>query len=114
MKSAGPGGPWERYYSLADPVTRERAYEAVQQDLVTKAWRLVRRARLSLALCGRSCGRRARTALSSGGPCRVNPEEFRRGPITAGRAAYGPAYQPPGRPVPVPSEALSRGWLAVP
>jgi hypothetical protein len=37
----------------------------------------------------------------------VNPEQFRRGPITAGESAYSPGYDPSARPVPIPSGTLS-------
>jgi hypothetical protein len=47
-------------------------------------------------------------------PGRVDPEEFRRAPLAAGRAAYGTAYQEPGRAVPVPSTAMSPGTAVRP
>ncbi len=44
----------------------------------------------------------------------VNPEAFRRGPVTAGQAAYSPGYDPSARPVPVPSATLSAAAVTRP
>lgn len=38
----------------------------------------------------------------------VNPEQFRRGPVTPGEAAYSPGgYDPSARPVPIPGGTIS-------
>lgn len=47
-------------------------------------------------------------------PGHVSPEAFRRGPVTAGEAAYGVSYDPSARPVPVPSSALSAASVTRP
>jgi hypothetical protein len=44
----------------------------------------------------------------------VNAEQFRRGPIADGEAAYSPAYSQPGRAVPVPSATLAPGMATRP
>ncbi len=44
----------------------------------------------------------------------VSAEAFRRGPVTAGEAAYGIDYDVSGRPVPVPSETLSAAAIGRP
>ena len=44
----------------------------------------------------------------------VSAESFRRGPVTAGEAAYSPAYEAPGWSVPVPSAVLGPGMIARP
>jgi hypothetical protein len=44
----------------------------------------------------------------------VHPEQFRRGPITGGEAAYSPGYEAPARPVPVPSATLAPGMISRP
>jgi hypothetical protein len=44
----------------------------------------------------------------------VSAEEFRRGPVTAGEAAYGVNYEPPARPVAVPSATLDPGMISRP
>lgn len=45
-------------------------------------------------------------------PHRMDPEEFRRPPVTSGHAAYSPGYASPGRPVPVPDSALAPGMAS--
>ena len=47
-------------------------------------------------------------------PGHVSPEAFRRGPITAGEAAYGVSYDPSARPVPVPAATLSASAVTRP
>jgi hypothetical protein len=47
-------------------------------------------------------------------PRRVSAEEFRRGPLAAGHAAYSAAYEAPGRPVPVASEAMNAARISRP
>jgi hypothetical protein len=47
-------------------------------------------------------------------PRRVSPEEFRRGPITGGEAAYSAGYGEERVSVPVPSAALSPGMISRP
>jgi hypothetical protein len=54
----------------------------------------------------------APSGYGSFGP--VNPEAFRRGPVTEGHAAYSPGYDPSARPVPVPSAALSAAAVSRP
>jgi hypothetical protein len=44
----------------------------------------------------------------------VDAEQFRRGPITVGEAAYSPAYSQPGRAVPVPTATLAPGMATRP
>jgi len=44
----------------------------------------------------------------------VSPEDFRKGPITADHAAYGPGYQPPAYGAPVPSAALTPAMITRP
>lgn len=44
----------------------------------------------------------------------VNPEAFRRGPITGGEAAYSPGYDPAARPVPVPSATMNAAAITRP
>jgi hypothetical protein len=44
----------------------------------------------------------------------VSPEAFRRGPVTAGEAAYSPAYDVSARPVPVPSGTLNAAAITLP
>ena len=44
----------------------------------------------------------------------VNPEQFRRGPITAGEAAYSATYDPSARPVPVPTGTLNAAAITRP
>jgi hypothetical protein len=47
-------------------------------------------------------------------PARVSAEDFRRGAIVAGEAAYSPAYAPPARPVPVPPGTLNAAAITRP
>jgi hypothetical protein len=44
----------------------------------------------------------------------VHAEQFRKGPATAGHAAYSPGYAPPGRAVPVPLATLAPGMISRP